>query len=152
MKRIGIETVVGFFVILGLVSFAFLAVKLGGAGAVSGDTYSLEARFTSSSGLKTGDSVEVAGVTVGRITKIYLDTEEYESIVVMELPKSIEVQEDAIASIRSSGLIGGKFVKIEPGGSDVVLAAGETIVETEPSVSLEELISKYIFESSGSGE
>jgi phospholipid/cholesterol/gamma-HCH transport system substrate-binding protein len=109
----------------------------------------LKARFQSSSGLKKGADIEMAGVIIGKVKAISFDPEDYEAVVDLSIPKEIKVQEDAIASVRSTGIIGGKFIKISPGGSDVILEPGETIVETESSVSLEELISKYIFESSG---
>ncbi len=149
MKRITLEVVVGFFVLLGLAAFAFLAVELGGLGNVERGHYILKAKFTSSSGLKKGADVEMAGVVIGKVVNIRFDAEEYESIVELSIPQGVEVQDDAIASVRSTGLIGGKFIKISPGGSDEILGAGDTITETEPSISLEELIGKYIFESGG---
>lgn len=152
MERITTEVVVGFFLVLGLVSFGFLAVKLGGIGNVSASNYTLDARFQSSSGLKEGADVEVAGVVVGKVVSIRFDPAEYESVVELSIPKEVEVQDDAIASVRSTGLIGGKFIKITPGGSDVLLQPGETISETESSVNLEELIGKYMFESQGNSQ
>lgn len=149
MKRINLEVIVGLFVILGVLTFSFLAVKLGGLGDVETGNYTLKARFQSSSGLKKGADIEMAGVIIGKVKAIDFDPEDYESVVELSIPKEVRIQEDAIASVRSTGIIGGKFVKISPGGSDVILEPGETIVETESSVSLEELISKYIFESSG---
>lgn len=149
MKRINLEVIVGTFVILGLAAFAFLAVKLGGIGNVDAGHYTLNARFQSSSGLKEGADVEMAGVVIGKVVNIWFDPEEYDSVVELSLPTEVEIQEDAIASVRSTGLIGGKFIKISPGGAEELLQAGDTIYETESSVSLEELISKYIFESQG---
>lgn len=149
MKRIRIETIVGLFVLLGIASFAFMAVKIGDLAHASSDNYSLKARFISSSGLKEGADVEIAGVIVGKVKHIAFDPDEYESVVEITLTNDVQIQEDAIASVRSSGLLGGKLISITPGGSDTILATGETIMETEASVSLEELISKYIFESGG---
>lgn len=151
MSRIKIETIVGFFVLMGLAAFAFLAVKLGGVGDFDPNNYMLKARFESSSGLKIGSDVEVAGVVVGKVKKISFDPEEFESVVELSLPKEIPIQQDAIASVRSTGLIGGKFIKISAGGADELLGPGDEIVETESAVNLEELIGKYMF-SSGSGE
>lgn len=150
MNRINIQVVVGFFLIIGLIAFAFLAVKLGGVGDFDQGQYVLKARFGSVSGLKEGADVELAGVIVGKVKKIHLDAEEYESIVELTVPNEVMLQEDTIASVRSTGIIGGKFLKLSPGGSDELLQPGDEIVETESSVSLEELISKYIFESQGS--
>jgi phospholipid/cholesterol/gamma-HCH transport system substrate-binding protein len=137
------------FVILGLAAFAFLAVKLGGIAEVDSNHYVISARFQSSSGLKEGADVEIAGVAVGKVRAIRLDPEEFESVVELSIPTNVRIQEDAIASVRSTGIIGGKFIKISPGGSEEILGEGDTIYETESSVSLEELISKYIFESQG---
>lgn len=149
MSRIRIETVVGLFLIVGLAAFGFLAVKLGDVGDFSGDSYLLKARFTSSSGLKEGADVELAGVVVGKVKAIELDPQEYESIVAFTVPRTVQIQDDAIVSVRSTGLVGGKFLKISAGGSDEILAPGDEITETEPSISLEELIGKYIFQSQG---
>lgn len=149
MNRINIQIIVGFFVIVGLLAFAFLAVKLGGIGDFDHNHYTLKARFGSVSGLKEGADVEVAGVVVGKVKTISLDADEYESIVEISIPRDVKLQEDSIASVRSTGIIGGKFIKVSPGGSDELLQEGDEITETESSVSLEELISKYIFESQG---
>ena len=131
----------------GWLSFSCLGVRLGNVGCFEKDTYELHARFTSISGLKQGASVEIAGVRVGKVSKIDLDVEDYEARVFLAINGTVPVQDDAIASIRTQGIIGDKFVKITPGGSDEHLEGGMEIVETEPAISLEELISKYIFES-----
>jgi len=146
MSRFNTEVVVGLFLVLGLTTFAFLAVKLGGLGDAGRDHYLLEARFQSSSGLKRGADVELAGVVIGKVTEIRLDPEHYEAVVTFSVPNGVELQEDAIASVRSTGLIGGKYVKLTAGGSERILGPGDLIAQTEASVSIEELISKYIFE------
>ena len=138
---------VGVFLVLGLLSLIYLAVKLGDVGVFADDAFALSARFVSSSGLTEGAFVEVGGVRVGTVQDIRVDFESYESIVEMSIDPNVRLQEDAIASIRTSGIIGDKFVKIAPGGSDVYLEPGGEIIETESSISIEELISKYIFES-----
>ena len=84
---------------------------------------------------------------VGKVGDISIDYESYESVVRLELDPGIKLQDDAIASIRTEGIIGDKFVKITPRGSELILEPGDVILETESSISLEELISKYIFES-----
>lgn len=149
MGRFNTEVVVGLFLILGLTTFAFLAVKLGGIGDTKAGQYVLEARFESSSGLKQGADVEMAGVIIGKVLDIRFDPENYEAVVDISIPQDVQIQEDAIASVRSTGLIGGKYVKLTAGGSETILEPGELIVQTEASVSIEELISKYIFESGG---
>jgi phospholipid/cholesterol/gamma-HCH transport system substrate-binding protein len=146
MKRFNTEVVVGLFLTLGLITFAFLAVRLGGLGDTGVGRYVLEARFQSTSGLKQGADVEMAGVIIGKVLDIRFDRENYEAVVDLSIPDGVELQEDAIASVRSTGLIGGKFVKLTAGGSERILKPGELIVQTESSVNIEELISKYIFE------
>jgi phospholipid/cholesterol/gamma-HCH transport system substrate-binding protein len=151
MKRINLEVIVGFFLVVGLVAFAFLAVKLGGLGTSTAGQNVFNARVTSSQGLKEGAAVEMAGVKVGEVISISFDPDDYVSIVKFTVPKNVEVQDDAIASVASSGLLGGKYLRVSPGGSPIVLADGDTITETEPSISLEELIGKYMFSSGDSG-
>jgi phospholipid/cholesterol/gamma-HCH transport system substrate-binding protein len=147
MNRISIETVVGFFLILGLASFSYLAVKMGDIGLFRDrDRYTVTARFDSISGLKEGAFVEMAGVRVGTVGKIHFDHKDYEAVVELSIPKEIELQEDSIASIRTNGIIGDKFIKISVGGADELIPPGGEIMETESAISLEELISKYIFE------
>ena len=137
----------GLFLILGVLALLYLSLSLGDVGAIGKNQYQLSARFVSASGLRQGAFVEVGGVVVGKVGAITLDTDTYEAKVTLNLDKLVRLQEDAIASIRTSGIIGDKFVKISPGGSDVFLEHGDEIIETESSINLEELISKYIFES-----
>ncbi len=141
-----IELSVGLFMLVGLLCVAGLATQLGDIELLGGDRYRLAARFVSSSGLKPGAFVEVGGVRVGKVAAIELDTTSYESVVHMELDHEVRLQDDSIASIRTEGIIGDKFVKITPGGSEAMLNPGDEIVDTESAISLEELISKYIFE------
>ena len=148
-EKSSLEFSVGVFMLVGLMAVAYLAVNLGNVSVLSENAYTLKARFVSSSGLIEGAFVEVGGVRVGTVENILVDYESYESIVEMSVDENIKLQDDAIASIRTSGIIGDKFVKIAPGGSETYLQPGDEIVETESSISLEELISKYIFESGG---
>jgi phospholipid/cholesterol/gamma-HCH transport system substrate-binding protein len=146
-ERSSLELSAGLFVSMGIAALVYLAANLGNLDLLSGDGYLLKARFVSSSGLIEGAFVEVGGVRVGTVEKIAIDFDSYESIVEMKLDEHIKLQDDSIASIRTSGIIGDKFVKISPGGSENFLAHGGEISETESSINLEELISKYIFES-----
>ena len=141
------ELLVGIFMLAGIIAISFLALRLGDIGILDNDDYVIHAKFTSASGLREGAYVEMAGVTVGKVKKIEFDTENYLAIVSMSLPKTILIPDDSIASIRTAGIIGDKFIKISAGGSEDMVEAGMEIVETEPSINLEELISKYIFES-----
>ncbi len=141
------ELLVGLFMLAGIIAITFLALRLGDIGLFDNDDYIIKARFTSASGLREGAYVELAGVTVGKVKKITFDPEEYLAVVDISLPKIIKIPDDSTASIRTAGIIGDKFIKISPGGSETILDSEEEIVETEPSINLEELISKYIFES-----
>ena len=128
-------------------ALAYLALRLGDIGLFKSETYQVLARFTSVSGLKEGAFVEVAGVRVGDVDRIELNIDEYLADVYLNIDATVPIQDDAIASIRTQGIIGDKFVKITPGGSPDLLENGMELIETEPAISLEELISKYIFES-----
>lgn len=138
--------IVGVFLLAGFASFSWLAVKMGDLELFKKESYDITASFTSISGLKEGAALELAGVVVGKVTKIELNEEEYEATVYMDVRKTIQLSDDSIASIRTSGIIGDKFIKLTPGGSDIMLEAGDMIEETEASISIEELVSKYIFE------
>jgi phospholipid/cholesterol/gamma-HCH transport system substrate-binding protein len=146
MKRSSLEMIVGVFLLAGFASFSWLAVKMGDLDLFKEESYNISASFTSISGLKEGAALELAGVVVGKVTKIELDEEEFEATVFMDVRKTIQLSDDSIASIRTSGIIGDKFIKLTPGGSDLFLEPGDMIEETEASISIEELISKYIFE------
>jgi phospholipid/cholesterol/gamma-HCH transport system substrate-binding protein len=146
MKKISLETGVGVFMVIGFLCFAWISVRLGDVNLFAKDTYRVSARFTSVTGLKTGATVEIAGVTVGKVDSIDLHQEDYEAIVHMKINRGVKIQEDTIASIRTTGIIGDRFVKLSPGGLDETIEEGGEILETEGAISLEELISKYIFE------
>jgi len=146
MKRSSLEMIVGVFLLAGFASFSWIAVKMGDLELFKKESYDITASFTSISGLKEGAALELAGVVVGKVTKIELNEEEYEATVFMDVVKTVQLSDDSIASIRTSGIIGDKFIKLTPGGSDIMLEAGDMIEETEASISIEELVSKYIFE------
>jgi phospholipid/cholesterol/gamma-HCH transport system substrate-binding protein len=146
MKKISLEFIVGLFLIVGVGAITYLSVVVSGVSGFSSDGYQLNAQFSNSSGLKRGAVIEIAGVRVGQVESISLDPTTQESMVVMLINSGVEVQDDAIASIRTAGIIGDKFIKISTGGGDPLADGGE-IIETEPAISIEELISKYIFES-----
>ncbi len=147
MRKLNVELIVGLFMIVGFLGFAYLSIKLGDVD-LFGDSrsYPLQARFNSISGLKEGAFVEIAGVKVGKVAQIRLDKEDYEAVVTLVIDREVPVQEDSIASIRTAGIIGDRYVNITPGGADDYLQPGAEIEETESAISLEELVSKYIFE------
>ncbi|TLN26445.1 outer membrane lipid asymmetry maintenance protein MlaD [bacterium] len=146
MKKISVETWVGLFVIIGFACFSFIAIKLGDVDITGADRYNLTARFTSVSGLKIGAPVELAGVRVGTVNSISVDKKDFEATVAFNVEKGVNLPSDTIASIRTAGIIGDKFIKLTPGGMDDTLKEGSQITETESAIMLEELISKYIFE------
>ena len=146
MRRFNVEIMVGLFVVAGFLCFAWLSVKLGDVGIFDPPTYAVTAEFGSVSGLKPGAIVEIAGVQVGKVTQILLNAKRYEAQVEMTIRKGVALQEDSIASIRTAGIIGDRYVDISPGGSEKLIAPGGRIRETESAINLEELVSKYIFE------
>lgn len=142
-KEIG----VGLFVLIGLLCVSWLTIRLGRMELFNASGYTVQARFNSVTGLKTGAAVEIAGVRVGRVSGIQLNQTPTGSLamVQLQLDKGIKLTDDVIASVKTSGLIGDKYVQLTPGGSSAPLSAGDTIVDTESSLDIEELISKYVF-------
>jgi phospholipid/cholesterol/gamma-HCH transport system substrate-binding protein len=145
MKQAKLEFLVGAFVLLGLAAVTYLTVKLGGGSLLGGDTYALEARFTSASGLNAGSSVLVAGVPVGKVESIRVEPSEYTAIVTFRVMSGLHLPTDSIASIKTTGLIGDKYVALSPGADESYLEPGARITMTESSVDLESLIGKMAF-------
>lgn len=141
------EILVGIFILVGIIVITFLALRMGDFGLLNNTQYIIKAEFTSASGLKKGAHVEMAGVSVGKVKNIIFNPETYLAEVYIAIENNIKVPEDSTASIRTAGIIGDKFLKISAGGSETIIEKNMSIVETEPSINLEELISKYIFES-----
>ena len=143
MRRSALELGVGLFVIIGILALGYLSVKLGKVELLGGGGYVLTADFSSVGGLKAGSTVEIAGVAVGRVEAITLA--DYQARVIMRINDGVKLQEDSIASIKTKGLIGEKYIRINPGGSDRILPPNGRLREVEPPVDFEELLSKYIF-------
>jgi phospholipid/cholesterol/gamma-HCH transport system substrate-binding protein len=143
--KASVETAAGIFVLIGILSVGYLTVKLGKLELLADNYYVLNARFQSVSGLKKGAQVEIAGVPVGKVDLISLDHERQVALVKLKIEHGVLLTDDVIASVKTSGLIGDKYIKLSPGGSDTVLKAGDTIIETESALDIEELISKYAF-------
>ena len=141
------EILVGIFILIGIITITFLALRMGDFGLLNNTQYIIKAEFTSASGLKKGAHVEMAGVSVGKVKNIIFNPKTYLAEVFIAIENNIKVPEDSTASIRTAGIIGDKFLKISAGGSETIIEKNMSIVETEPSINLEELISKYIFES-----
>ncbi len=145
MKKYSHETVVGVFVVLGLVVVMYMTVKLGNVSFLGNDTYSLYAEFSSVSGLRIGNPVEIFGMEVGHIADFRMDQENQFVAVELKFNNGVEVYDDAIASIKTAGLIGDKYVSLDPGGSDEMLEPGDTILDTQSPIDLADLIGKYAF-------
>lgn len=145
MKKYSMETIVGIFVAAGLLCVGYMAVKLGNFSFFGEDLRVLYARFSSVSGLKVGSPVEIFGIQVGSVQKIEMDPEKEMALVQIGIKKGIKVYEDASASIRTAGLIGDTFIKVDPGGSGELLKSGGVITETFPAVDLGDLIGRYAF-------
>ncbi len=145
MKKSSVEIAVGVFVLVGILCVGYLTIRLGKLELMGGRHYTLSARFQSVSGLKAGAQVEMAGVRVGQVDSVGLDPAEQIAVVRLEIENGVTLTDDVIASIKTSGLIGDKFVNLSPGGSDDILKPGDTITETESALDLEELVSKNVF-------
>ena len=145
MKKTSVEMAVGIFVVIGLACVGYLTIKLGRMELIGDNYYNLYARFDSISGLKTGAHIEMAGVHIGKVESITLDQERQVAVVALKIEKEVLLTDDAIASVKTAGLIGDKYIKLVSGGSDEFLKPGEMITETESAVDLEDLISKYVF-------
>jgi len=145
MKKYSIETVVGIFVVIGLICVAYMTVKLGKVSLFGDKYYSLYATFTSVSGLRVGNIIEIDGIEVGRVERLSIDQEKQAAVVELKIRNGIKLYDDAGASIKTAGFIGDKFINISPGGSGEILKPGGRISETNSAIDIEELISKYAF-------
>lgn len=152
MRDKRLEFGVGVFVLLGLAAIVYLTVKLGAGAFVAADTYPLEARFANTGGLNKGSTVMLGGVPVGRVEGIRLDPSDYSAIVEMNIKREVQLPADTMASIRTSGLIGDKFIALAPGAEESVLKPSDRIIMTESAVELESLISKMAFGAVKEGE
>lgn len=137
-----VEFLVGIFTIIGVACAAWLAIGLGGVQFFNTNTYDVYAQFDNVSGLKTGASVEIAGVPIGEVGLIAL--KDPVANVTLHLKNEYKLKDDDIASIRTKGIIGDRYVKISRGGSDVFIQPGGTVVETESVVDIEDLIGKIV--------
>ena len=143
MNKIDLELSVGIFILAGIICLGFLSIKVAQTEIFGGEGYEIYAVFSDTGGLKEGASAVIAGVKVGRVKAVTM--EDYEAKVVLLLLDDVKIQEDAIASIRTRGLIGEKYLDITPGGSEEIIPPGGRIRETQPAVNVEELISNYVF-------
>jgi phospholipid/cholesterol/gamma-HCH transport system substrate-binding protein len=145
MKKYAMETIVGIFVVFGLLCVGYMTVKLGKVNLLGDNSYTLIAKFTSVAGLRVGNPVNILGIDVGRVDRIAMDQVNQKAIVEIRIKKNIKVYDDAIASIKTEGLIGDKYLSIDPGGGGTLLAENGVITDTQAAVDIEEMISKYAF-------
>lgn len=145
MKKGYTEVIVGLFMIAGFGAFVYLSLQLGEFSVFSLEkNYTINAQFENVSGLKQGATVEISGVQVGKVAQITLDKDGL-AIVSMFIKSDVDIGEDAIASIRTQGIIGDKYIKIINGSMDSPLQNNDMIMDTESAIDIEELVSKYIF-------
>ena len=151
MKKYTQETVVGVFVVIGLFAIAYMTVKLGNVGFLGERSYTLIAKFTSVSGLRVGNPVNMLGLEIGRVESFKMDQENQVAVVTLKINDGINIYDDAIASIKTEGLIGDKYISIDAGGGGDLLADGDVITDTESPTDIMDLVSKYAFGDVGSG-
>jgi phospholipid/cholesterol/gamma-HCH transport system substrate-binding protein len=142
------QLIVGIFAILGIIALAVLSLSLGKISIFPAPGYTLFASFDNISGLKTGDQVQLAGVQIGKVVDI--GVKDYRAVVAMRINESVKIDEDAYAAVKTSGIIGDKYVSIQPGASDHYLTNGDTIHLTQSAFVLEDAIGQLINSSGGS--
>ncbi|MBI5436466.1 MAG: outer membrane lipid asymmetry maintenance protein MlaD [Nitrosomonadales bacterium] len=146
MERSALDLWVGMFVVAGIGALVVLAFKVGNLGTYNvTESYQLQAYFSNIGGLKPKASIKSAGVLVGRVTEINLDTERYEARVVMSIDKRYQFPKDTFANILTSGLLGEQYIGLSPGGDSEFLKPGEVIKKTQSAVVLEDLIGKFLY-------
>ncbi len=146
MERTGIDLWVGIFVVAGVAALVMLAMKVGNLGTYNvSDAYRIHAYFNNIGGLKTTASIRSAGVLVGRVESISLDTERYEAKVVMSLDKRYQFPKDTIGKILTSGLLGEQYIGLDVGGDTEMLKNGEQLKKTQSAMVLEDLIGKFMY-------
>ena len=142
MKKI--EIIVGVFVLIGLVSIFYLSFRIGKSELIGEKTYELYASFSNLSGVSKNTRVEIAGVKVGSVKSIQLD-DNFRAVAKIEIPIRLYLDDDTIALIKTSGLIGDRFIELLPGGSGIQLEPNDYIIDTQPAIDLESLVSKFSF-------
>ncbi len=145
MKKYSKETIVGVFVIIGLVCIGYMTVKLGNVGFLGDNSYTLYAKFSSVTGLRVGNPVNMLGLEVGRVAGFAMDQKNQLAVVELKVNAGIEIFDDAIASIKTEGLIGDKYISIDAGGGGDLLADGDYITDTQSPTDIMDLVSKYAF-------
>lgn len=135
-----------------LVAGGFLIYAIAHSGAATASGYSLKARFDRIDGLNAGADVRIAGVKVGSVVSTEIDPKTFLAEVTMTVRDDLKLPKDSSAEITSESLLGGKFLNLTPGGADSSLTPGGTITITQSSVSLEQLLGKFIFSATTLGD
>lgn len=143
MERKGLELGVGLFLLVGLVCLGYLSFKLGDIHIWGSSDYEVIAKFSNVAGLKEKATVTMAGVTIGQVKEIQL--KDGQALLSLAIHKGVPIEEDAIASIKTAGIIGDKYISISPGASDQYIGPGGVIRDTQPPLDLENLVSKFVF-------
>ncbi|NDV19637.1 outer membrane lipid asymmetry maintenance protein MlaD [Pseudodesulfovibrio sp. JC047] len=145
MLKMKKETAVGIFVVMGLLAVVYMSIKLGNVQLFTDKYYEVKANFSDVSGLKVNAPIQMFGVGIGFVREIHIDQDKGVAAISMMIDKKVTLTDDAIAAIKTSGLIGDKFVKIVPGGLGDPVHAGDTLFDTQSAIDLEDLISKFAF-------
>jgi phospholipid/cholesterol/gamma-HCH transport system substrate-binding protein len=142
------ELITGFAVLIAAAVFLFYA--LGTAGETGTGGYPLQAQFSSIGGLTVGSDVKIGGVIIGHVADEHLDPNTYAAIVRLSINNNVKVPDDSSASVSSDGLLGGNYIGISPGGSNTMLAPGQSFAVTQSAINIEDLLGKFIFSMGGS--
>jgi phospholipid/cholesterol/gamma-HCH transport system substrate-binding protein len=142
MQNNTVETLIGAIVVAVAAFFLFYAYTSTGAGRVSG--YDLQAKFASADGITNGTDVRLHGIKIGTVSSMVLDPKTYQAVVHVQIRNDVKIPDDSTIKITASGILGGNYVAISPGGSNTMLASGGEIPNTQGSVDLFGLISKTI--------
>ena len=145
MKKNVYESIAGMFVFVGLIVLVYMTVSLGNVSLFDDDFMVLKARFNTVTGLRAGNPIEMYGIEIGHVAELTIDDEVQMAMATLNIQKSAQIYSDAIASIKTAGLIGDKFISIDPGGSGKILDHNDIIINTESPVDLNDLIGKYAF-------
>lgn len=143
MKKRPVETIMGIVVLLVAAFFVFFAYRVSDLQVVKG--YELNAKFLKVGGLNTGADVMINGIKVGTVIGQALDNENYDAVVKLSIAPDIKLPKDSVAVIASNGLMGNKFIKIEPGSDKEMLQNGDEIVNTKDFKTIEDLVGEVIF-------
>lgn len=145
MKKVSQESIAGIFVLIGICLLVYMTISLGDVRLFGNNSYTVTARFSTVSGLRQGNPVEMQGIEVGEVKRLELDQDKQLSVAILSINNNIILYDDAIASIKTAGLIGDKFVSLTPGGSGEKLGEGGVILNTESPIDLGDIIGKYAF-------